>query len=95
MIRRPCRERNDSERHRRLDRRPRIVAFEREIPVAEVEERLHGRIEPHYGQRTGFARKLLVHLLQMVQIEVRVAERMDEFTGLQAETCAVINVSRA
>ena len=55
-----------------------------EIPVAEIEERFHIGVQPHHGQRPRFARQLLVGLFHVVQVEVRVAERMDELAGFEA-----------
>src|SRR5262249_8540902 len=61
----------------RFDMRMRIVAFEDEVLVAECEQVVH-RGEPHGRQRTRRARELCPRLLDVVQVEVRVAEGMDE-----------------
>ena len=52
-----------SHRHLGLDVRVRLVAFEREILVAEGEDVLHRRIEPHRRQRARRARQLQPRLL--------------------------------
>src|SRR5215469_2681568 len=67
----------DSHRDLRLDMRMGIVAFESEVLIAEREQVAHRR-EPQGRQRTRRARKLRPRLLDVVQIEVRVAEGMDE-----------------
>ena len=61
----------------------------------EREEVLHRRIEPHVRQRARRARELQARLLEMVEVEVRVAEGVDELAGLQPVTCATIMVSSA
>src|ERR1019366_7034227 len=70
-------------RYGRLDRGMRIVILEREILVLEIEQVLHGRIEPHGGELARLARQLLARLLEMVHVEVRVAERVHEIAELQ------------
>src|SRR6266481_5059060 len=72
-----------SHRDRSPDRRVRIVALEREILVAEAEEILHFGIEPHARQRPRRAQQLLLRLFEMIEVEVRVAQRVHEFPGLQ------------
>ena len=49
----------------------------------------------HDGQRTRRARKLLVGLFEVVQVEMRIAERMDELPASSPHTWATIIVSRA
>src|SRR5262245_15715179 len=73
----------DSHRDLCLDVRVRIVAFEREILVAEGEEIGRSWIEPHSRQRSRWPRKLQPRLLHMVEIKVRVSERVHELAGLE------------
>src|SRR5690606_25670566 len=73
-----------SDRHGRGDMRMRFVAFEAEIVIGEVEDRLHIGIDVHARQRARFARELQIRLLQMIEIEMRVAEGMDELPRLQS-----------
>src|SRR6201996_3279935 len=61
--------------------RMRLVVLEREIPMAEGEDVLHFGIYAHRGQRKGLARKLLARLVEMVEIEMRVAEGVHELAG--------------
>lgn len=68
--------------NRGFDRRIGIVAFEREIFVAEVENRFDVRIQLHHGQRPGRACQLLRDLFTVVEVDVRVAERMHEIPGI-------------
>src|SRR5215468_7431550 len=58
--------------------RVRLVAFEDEILVSQREQVLRRRIDPHGRQRPRLARELQPRLLEMIQIKMRVAERMDE-----------------
>ena len=71
-------------RDRRFDGRMRIVIFEREVAEFEIVDRRHARIDDHRRQRTRIALELLARLLEMIRIEMRVAEREDEFTGTQS-----------
>src|SRR5580765_8645571 len=68
---------------RRLDSGMGIVMFEREIAEAEVEDRGHRGVQGHGGQRPRLARELEAGLLDMVRIEVDVAEGEDELAGLK------------
>src|ERR1700688_876684 len=67
-----------SYRHRRFDVRMRVVAFNREILVAEAENILHRRVELHHRQRARRARQLQARLLQVIEIKMRVAEGVHE-----------------
>src|ERR1700733_15469405 len=58
----------------RLDVRMRLIAFEREILIAERENIPNLRIEAHVRQRIGLARELLARLVEMIEIEMRGAE---------------------
>ena len=75
--------------------RVRVVAFEHEVLVLEGEQILGRRIEPQRRQRQGLARQLQPRLVEVVQIEVRVAEGVDELAGLEPVTWATIMVSSA
>src|SRR5260370_32240179 len=66
-----------------LDMRVRIVAFEHEIFVAEREDVLHVRIELQGRQPPRRTRQLQPCLLEMVRIEVSVAQAMNEVAGLE------------
>src|SRR4051812_20990430 len=69
---------HSSHRDLSLDVRVRIVAFEREVLEAERENVGHGRVDLHHRQGTGWPRQLQPGLLEVVGIEMRVAERMNE-----------------
>ena len=70
--------------HRRLDSRPWIVAFQPEVFVLEIEDRLDVRIYPHPGERTRLAGELRGYLLEVVPVDVRVTRGVHELAGLQA-----------
>src|SRR5436309_2704071 len=59
-----------------------VVALQREVLEAERGEVLHLRVEPHARKRPRRALELLARLLEVVQIEVRVAQRQDEHAAL-------------
>src|ERR1051325_4323005 len=59
----------------------RIVALEREIAEFEFEDRPHLGVQFHHRQRTRIAGQLLARLLEMIRVEMRVAEGVDEFAG--------------
>ena len=61
-----------------------IVVDEFEVLVLEIEEALHIGIEFHLRQGTGLTRQLKLRLLDMVQIEVGVARRVDKVASLIA-----------
>src|SRR5689334_19170892 len=73
-----------SNRDRRLDRRVRVVSLEAEVVEGEREEVLHRRVEVHHGKRARRARELLARLLEVVEVEVRVAQRVHEIARLEA-----------
>ena len=62
----------------------RVVAFEREVLVAEILERFHRWVQDHARERAAVAGQLLARLLQMVGVEMKIAERMDKLPGLQS-----------
>ena len=67
-----------SDRDRRPDRRVGDVVVQPEIVEAEGEQVVDLGIDPHPRQRLGRAAELLARLVEMVGVEVRVAERVDE-----------------
>ena len=54
--------------------RMRVVIYQFEIFILEVEDALHVRVYLHLRQRAWFAGKLQFHLLQMIQINVRITK---------------------
>ena len=62
----------------------RVVVLDGDVVEGEIEERSYGRVETHLRQRPRIARELEARLLEMVQIEMRIAEGMDEIARLQA-----------
>src|SRR4051794_12868111 len=61
----------------------RFIRFKREILKLEVEQFAHGGIEPHLRKGARRARQLLTRLIEMVQVEMRVAKREHELTWLE------------
>ena len=61
----------------------RVVGFEREVFVLEVEQLFHRRIQLQAREGARRAGELLAHLLEVVQVDVRVAEREHELAGLE------------
>ena len=59
------------------------VVREGEVLVAETENVPHFRIQRDRGQRQRNTRELLVRLLEMIGVEMRVTEGMNELAGLQ------------
>src|SRR3954467_8725521 len=68
---------NPSHRHLGLDVRVRCVVFQLEILEAEREQVFYLRIELHHRQLAWCARQLQMSLLQMIEIEMRIAESVD------------------
>src|SRR6185437_13432588 len=64
-----------------MDRRVRVVADQLEVLVDEIEQRAHLGIELNPRQGTRLPPELLVSLVEMVEIEMHVAEGMDELAG--------------
>ena len=60
----------------------RVVIFEFEILEMKRKNILHLRIDGHGRQRTRRARQLQPRLIEMVGIQMRVAERVHEVAGL-------------
>lgn len=61
-----------------------VVAHEIEIIISEPEYILYIRIQDHVRQRAWRAAQLFMHLVEMVQIDMGITERMDEVAGLQS-----------
>ncbi len=64
--------------------RVRVVVGEGEIGVVEPEDVLHVRVDVHLGQRSRLARELQLHLLEMVTVDMCVAEGVDEIAVFEA-----------
>ena len=62
----------------------RVVAGQFEVPVLELEQRIDPAADVQPRQRPWRARELLTGLIEMVQIQVRVAQRVHELTRRQA-----------
>ena len=73
-----------SNTHFAADVRVGVVAFEGEVFVLEVEDALPFGVDAHGGQRPRLTRELQTHLLQVVLVDMRVAEGVDEVARLQA-----------
>src|SRR6476646_132882 len=70
--------------HCSLDVRMRIVVLDREIFIAKREYVLHRRIQTQRRQVSWRARQLKPRLLEVIEIQMRIAERVDEVAGLVA-----------
>src|SRR5437867_10294806 len=73
-----------SYRNRRLDGRMRVVADQLKVIELETVYRSDRALDFHLGQRTRFAAELLLHLVEMVRVDVQVAESVDEIARLQS-----------
>ena len=62
----------------------RVVVLQFEVFKAEVEQVLHFGVELHLWQGSRLAGKLEAGLLEVVAVEVSVAEGVDEFAGREA-----------
>src|SRR5205814_10023669 len=69
---------------RRLYGRIRLIGLEGEVFVLEPEQLAARRSETHAREGARRALELLARLPEIVEVEVRVAERQDEFAGLEA-----------
>src|SRR4051812_11802036 len=69
---------------RRLDRGMRIITAESEVLVVEIEQRGSRRIEGHRRQWPGLAGELQAGLVQVVAVEVGIAQGVDEVAGRQS-----------
>src|SRR5512146_1010313 len=72
-----------SDRHRRRNGGMMLVAHELEILVGVVEQSGGAPADPEPRRRKGSARELQPRLLEMVEIQMAVAARPDELTGLE------------
>src|SRR3546814_13883443 len=72
-----------SHRHRRLDRRRRVVAFDGDVVVADTEDVAHVGVQLKRRQRTRRARQLLARMIVVVRVAVRVGTRMTELAEAQ------------
>src|SRR5689334_98660 len=61
-----------------------IVALDDDVLITESEEIVDLWIQMQRGQRAWLAAELLARLFDVIEIQMRVAESMYEFTGLQA-----------
>src|SRR5207248_4057743 len=68
---------------RRLDRGMRLVALEREVLVLEFQQFAARGVEAHAREGTGRTVDLLARLLEVIQVEMCVAEREDELARLK------------
>ena len=71
-------------RHLSLDCRVALIAFETEILDAEVAYVLDVGVEHHRRQWQRLARELELDLIEMVEIDVGIAESMDKRAWLEA-----------
>ena len=71
-------------RHLRFDVRVRVVVLQFEVFKAEVEQVSHFGVELHLWHGSRLAGELEAGLLEVVAIEVGVAEGVDEFAGREA-----------
>src|SRR6476620_593233 len=70
--------------HCSLDVRMRIVVLDREIFIAKREYVLHRWIQTQRRQMSWRARQLKPRLLEVIEIQMRIAERVDEVARLVA-----------
>ena len=64
--------------------RVRVVVLQREVLEAEGEEVHHAGVQLHPGQRAALAGELQLGLLQVVRVQVHIAEGVHELAGFQA-----------
>ena len=62
----------------------RVIAHQFKVLVFKVEEVLHVRVQNHLWQWTRLACQLQLRLLDMVQVQVRIACGVDKVTSLKA-----------
>src|SRR3989338_1573610 len=67
-----------------LNRRMRVIPFQREILELELENISHARIEQHRRQRARLTQQLLARLFHVVRINVRIAKGVHEITWLES-----------
>ena len=61
-----------------------VIIFQTEVFKFEAEDILHLRIDPHCGQFPELPRQLKVYLIDMVIVDVGIAEGVDEISWLVA-----------
>lgn len=61
----------------------RVVILDRHVLEAKVEHRLHLRAELQPGQRARLARQLQARLLQVIAVQMRIAQRVHEIADTQ------------
>ena len=61
-----------------------IVINKREVLKLEVKQVLHIRVDEHLRQSTRVAGELQLHLLNMIEVDMRIAKGVHEVTCLQA-----------
>ncbi len=62
----------------------RIVILDDDVIISKIENRCDGRIEFEARQRSWRSRQLFARLIEMIEIEMRVAECMHEVAGREA-----------
>ena len=67
-----------------FDGRPGVVTLEGEVLVLELEDVLHVGIDVHSRQGARLAGELQVYLLEVVQVDMRIACRVDEVARLKS-----------
>src|SRR3546814_8667162 len=72
-----------SHRHRRLDRGQWLVALDRDVVVAEPEQVAYRRVELQHRQGARLARQLFARLLEVVRVQVRIAQGVHEVADLE------------
>src|SRR5262245_58675106 len=60
-----------------------LIGFERKLLESEGKQVLNFGVDPHRGERPRLSRELQPRLLEMVVIEMSIAERVHEFARLQ------------
>ena len=60
----------------------RVVIFEVEVGVCEIEDVFYIGIDDHPGKGAWLPEKLLFHLLDMVEINMGISQSVDEVAGL-------------
>src|SRR5690606_18709816 len=72
-----------SDRNRRTDRRFRDVILEDEIREGEAKQILNFRVQSQLRQWSGRSQQLQAGLVKMIMVQMRIAQGMNELTGLQ------------
>src|SRR6266567_1454983 len=62
-----------------FDRWMRVVADEIEIFELEIIDVFDARVQPHAWQRSAITRKLFMRLIEMISIQMQIAECVDKF----------------